>query len=259
MMKDSKDILKAQTKAVRAYRWKKIKSNKCRWFCFVLCFLLLIACPFICNLHFQSDTYPILNALLTILFNVSIGYFTGFIVYLFITFFPTTKRDVITRDRIYLNLYFVSQAFKSIESKIFPGIGEINHDKYTCQIFNFLVVDANVSTIEADELLSKKLTVNGKNYAFVLTCLKFACQDVSRMIMSYGRDMENSDLEALTDIAKLKEDLVNAREGDVFCYVDLYNFISEFFVKGHLGLMHLVNTYKVYKYSDYEAELIKID
>lgn len=259
MMKDSKDILKAQSKAVRAYRWKKIKSNKCMWICFVICILLLFACPFICNLHFQSDTYPILNALLTILFNVSIGYFTGFIVYLFITFFPTTKRDVITRDGIYFNLYLVSQAFKSVESKNFPGIGKINRDKYTCQLFNFLVVDANVSTIEADKPLSKKLTVNEKNYAFVLSRLKFACQDISRMITSYGRDMENSDLEALTDIAQLEEDLVNARKGDVFCYDYLYYFINEFVAKGHQRLMYLVYKYKVYKYSDYEAERIKID
>ena len=116
MMKDSKDILKAQSKAVRAYRWKKIKSIKCMWICFVICILLLFACPFICNLHFQNDTYPILNALLTILFNVSIGYFTGFIVYLFITFFPTTKRDVITRVGIYFNLCLISEDLKSIVS-----------------------------------------------------------------------------------------------------------------------------------------------
>ena len=66
-------------------------------------------------------------------------------------------------------------------------------------------------------------------------------------------------LEALTDIAQLEEDLVNARKGDEFCYDDLYNFINEFVALGHQRLMHLIYTYKVYKYSDYEAERIKIN
>lgn len=259
MTKDTKDILKAQSRAVREYRTQRIKSNKLMWIFFAASIVCLIVCPFLCNLYFQSDICPVINALLSILFNVSIGYFTGFLVYLFVSFFPTTKENVITRDGIYFNLYLVSQAFKSVESKIFPGIGEVNRDKYTSQLFNFLVVDANVSTIEADKPLSKKLTVNEKNYAFVLSRLKFACQDISRLITSYGRDMENSDLEALTDMAQLEEDLVNARKGDEFCYDDLYNFINEFVAQGHQRLMHLVYTYKVYKYSDYEAERIKIN
>ena len=259
MMKDSKDILKAQSKAVRAYRWKKIKSNKCMWICFVICILLLFSCPFICNLHFQNDTYPILNALLTILFNVSIGYFTGFIVYLFITFFPTTKRDVITRDGIYFNLCLISEHLKSIESKILPGIGAANYEKYTSKLFNFLVVNSAVVDIHDESSKPKQLLINEANFAFVLRNLKFAFQDINRLIVSYGREIQNSDLELLVDIANLEENLRNAKNGNEFNYDALCLFIDEFQSKGNLRLMHIVNTYRLYRYSDYNSERIKID
>lgn len=245
--------------AIKALRCQRIKENKAVWLLFGLSSLLAFLCPLLINYKFCDISYPIENAVLNGVANISFGYFSGFLVYLFITFIPNTKKEVMAWDSIYFRLYLLSNALESIDKHILPDIGAINVKTYESSVFNFLVDKANVLDISDEEQIPKTLPVNERHFTFVLRLLTMVQRDVNLIITTYSNELEYSDVEILMNLSGLKDDFMDAKRGDYYLGDTLICFISSLHSLGNLQLRHVANKYCLYGYCEYKIERIKIN
>lgn len=245
--------------ALKSLRCQRMKDNKTVWFLFGLSIILAFLCPLLINYKFCEISYPTVNAILNWLANISFGYLSGFLVYLFITFFPDTKREVMARDSIYFRLYLLSSVLDAFDKHILPDIGAINVKTYESSVFNFLVNNLKVSDISDDEQIPETLPVNEGHFIYMLRHLTTVQRDINLIISAYSNELDHSDVELLMNLSGLKDNLMDAKNGNYYSRDSLELFISSLHSLGNLQLMHLVNKYNRYKYCNYKIERIKIN
>lgn len=242
--------------ALRALRWDRAKKNKVLWGLFVLSFVLSFLCPLLINLEFCDIFYPTENAVLNGLANISFGFFSGFLVYLFSSFLPGTKRDIEIIDSIYFSLYNISVLLDMIDKHfLHENEKKINPREFEAKLYNFVVKGANISDILDANAKREILYANTNNIRFLSRRLSLLSNYVERLITSYGREMKSHEIERLSLISNLKSLLLESVEGngetlneDKICH-----FVTLYYTYTRIFLNNMIWEYNFYKYCNYNC------
>lgn len=244
-----KEYQKRKTKVLKAIRWRRIKENKCPWIVFALSFLIPIT-SLILKCIFSCPECSFIYKITTWLENISYGYFSGFIVYLLISFCPETKKVIETKDSIYFQLHLIWSQLDSLYHKFTPEGCKIDYRICQTLLYNFLVKDARITDFNDKEQLLKDPVVNERNYCFVKNNLSYLNQNIDKLITAYGRDMNNDEVELLFDLSKLETELIESLNAEGINYKEkgLEMFIDKFSTKAYIRFRHIYYSYSFYKF-----------
>jgi hypothetical protein len=248
------DHFTSKKDALKALRYDRIRKNKFLWILFLLSVVLSFVCPFLINHVFCDIFYPTENAILNGLANISCGYFSGFLVYLFSSFFPETKRDIEIRDSIFFNLYIISTYLENIEKDFIPE--DVKRDSKTVRtnLCNYLVQNANLKNFwRVDDLPSASI-VNKIHFGAMKMRLTLLNEQTEKLITSYRRELRSEEIEDLSSLANLKkmfEVCVNSSKTE-YHNDKLYYFIIDYTQYSHLFYSRVCPEYKRFKYCKYD-------
>ncbi len=236
--------------ALCAFRRHKIKRDKWSWILFLASIILAVVCPFLLNYCF-CYWYPFENSLLTVISTISVGYLTGFMVYIFNTFLPSTKREVQTRDKIYFNLYLISNQLNNIDVGFTDG-HRLEQEDYNSKFYNYLVKDANIQSIYKEESLPEPACVKNNHHILHRQLSKLGL-DIQNLVSSHGRYMKGDEIESLMKMSALKEDYLNAIDNEKNVYKNIYlvGFIDQFYCLCNIFFRKICHDYELYKYDKY--------
>ena len=242
---------KKEKKIRCAYRWKRIKEKKCPWVAFALSFLIPIICLILkgvfpcpeCSFTYKVSTW---------LENISYGYFSGFVVYLFISFFPETKKDVKTKDKIYFQLSLIWFQLDSFYHQFAPEGSKI--DFRICQTFlyNYLVADARITDFNDEKQLLRNPSINKNYFNFIKENLANLSQSIDKLIMVFGHDMNSDEVDLLIDLSRAETELMNSvnEEDGHYKDGDLESFINYFSTKAYIQFHHIYHSYSFYNFCE---------
>ena len=239
--------------ALRALRGDRVKKNKFLWFLFALSFVFSFLCPLLINLKYCDIFYPTENAILNGFANISFGYFSGFLVYLFSSFFPETKRDVEIMDSIYFNLYNISMTLDYIEQDFLPENAKVNTKIIRTNLCNYLVKDRIIEHFDTTEDLPSTLIVDCIHYKALEMRLTIVSDLIDKLITSYRRELRSEEIHYLSSLANVKDLLKKIVENDnVSINKDgLYIFIMDYIQYRILFYSKVCPNYMRYKYCKY--------
>ena len=246
--------------ALYAFRWNRVWKNKILWFLFVISILLSILCPIFTNTLFDQYFYPVTNAILNGLSNISFGYLSGFLVYLFSSFFPDTKREVEIKDSIYFNLFLISETLNIIDNDFIPDDIPISRKEYESKLYNYLVANGNTLDVSDKKTLPTTAYINIKCFFKLSRRLSLIKEEVDNLISSYGREMDSSEIEYLNKLSGLYSSFMKSADDIKSTYIEDYFdiFIMDFISYGHVQFKHIWYEYERFKYCDYNITRTKI-
>lgn len=252
-----KEQLKREKRVLRTFRWHKVKESKIVWILFCLSILAAFLCPFLICVYSCDIFYPIAYALLSAISNISFGYISGFIVYLYVTFLPSTRKEVDNIDGIYFKLYMISENLNTIDKKVVGNIDRMNSKDYVKCFVNYLVADFN----EAEKYHKDIVHIDKVHYDCIKYFYTYINQEVESIIASFGHEMPNSDVEKLTTSSQLYTEFTSflIDDNSACSLIQLVDFVEEFASYWHLIYRHICNDYNLYKYCDYEISILKMD
>ena len=243
----------SKKEALRALRYDRIRKNKFLWILFLLSVVLSFVCPFLINHVFCDIFYPTENAILNGIANISFGYFSGFLVYLFSSFFPGTKRDVEIMDSIFFNLYIISTYLGNIESDFMPE--DIKRDSKTVRtnLCNYLVQNANLKNFRCSDDLPSTCIVDKIHFKAVEMRLTLLNEQTEKLITSYRRELRSEEIEDLSSLANLIKKLEVCVDSSMKEYKKeaLYYFVIDYIQYSHLFYSRVCPEYKRFKYCKY--------
>ena len=243
----------SKKEALRALRYDRIRKNKFLWILFLLSVVLSFVCPFLINHVFCDIFYPTENAILNGIANISFGYFSGFLVYLFSSFFPGTKRDVEIMDSIFFNLYIISTYLGNIESDFMPE--DIKRDSKTVRtnLCNYLVQNANLKNFRCSDDLPSTCIVDKIHFKAVEMRLTLLNEQTEKLITSYRRELRSEEIEDLSSLANLIKKLEVCVDSSMKEYKKeaLYFFVIDYIQYSHLFYSRVCPEYKRFKYCKY--------
>lgn len=242
--------------ALKALRWRKVRENKIVWILFCLSILSAFICPILINIYCDVIFYPISNAILDALSNISFGYLTGFLVYLLGSFLPSTKKEIEIKDSIYFNLYMISENLNLLERKIVGNKDKMNYNDYVTSFYNYLVTDTRGdNNYKLNNIFIKKKHFDNIKYLYT-----FIDNEIKCLIMSYGREMLNSEVEKITRGSQLYSEFIGIKDCDFQNPQELLvDIIAEFASYWHLFFRYICEEYEEYKYCDYQVSILEID
>lgn len=247
------DHFTSKKEALRALRYDRIRKNKFFWILFLLSVVLSFVCPFLINHVFCDMFYPNENAILNGLANISCGYFSGFLVYLFSSFFPGTKRDIEIMDSIFFNLHIISTCLENIESDFLPE--DVKRDSKTVRtnLCNYLVQNANLKDFRVSDDLPSTCIVNKIHFEAIKMRLAMLNEQTEKLITSYRRELRSEEIEDLSALANLKKTLGDSVNNSKTEYNKdrLYYFIFDYIAYSHLFYSRVCPEYKRFKYCKY--------
>ena len=247
------DHFTSKKDALKALRYDRIRKNKFLWILFLLSVVLSFVCPFLINHVFCDIFYTTENAILNGLANISCGYFSGFLVYLFSSFFPETKRDIEIRDSIFFNLYIISTYLENIESDFMPE--DVKRDSKTVRtnLCNYLVQNANLKNFRCSDDLPSTCLVDKIHFKAMEIRLTLLNEQTEKLITSYRRELRSEEIEDLSSLANLKKMFeVCVNSGKTEYHNDkLYYFIIDYIQYSHLFYSRVCPEYKRFKYCKY--------
>lgn len=240
--------------ALRALRWDRAKKNKVLWGLFVLSFVLSFLCPLLINIEYCAIFYPTLNAVLNGLANISFGYFSGFLVYIFSSFFPSTKKDIEIIDSIFFNLYLISELLNTISDDFIPDNKRINSNTFECSLFNYLVEGSVLNEIKDLDNLPDTLRINNANYIAIEMRLALVNENIDKLVTSYRRELKSNEIEVLTSLSNVKNELIDSVDSSktVANKDRLSIFIMNYygyFLQFHISVCSEYSRYKYCKYN----------
>lgn len=245
--------------ALRALRWDRVKKNRVLWGLFVLSFVLSFLCPLLINIEYCAIFYPTLNAVLNGLANISFGYFSGFLVYLFGSFLPGTKRDIEIIDSIYFSLYNIS-VLLDMTDKHFLHENEkrLKGPEFEAKLYNFIVKDANVSDILEANAKRGPLYANTNNLKFLSRRLSLLNNNIEQLITAYGREMKSDEIARLSSMSKLESALLESIDDNGVTLDEdrVYLFVSDYYQYTHLVFDYIISCYNRYKYCEYNCSRV---
>ena len=245
--------------ALRALRWDRVKKNKVLWFLFVLSFVLSFMCPLLINLKYCDIFYPTENAVLSGLANISFGYLSGFLVYMFSSFFPNTKKEIEIIDSIFFNLYLISYHLNSINQCFIPDNKKCNSNTFECSLFNYLVKGDNINDIKEIDCLSDTLIANAVNFIALEKKLNLVNEYVDKLVTSYRRELKGNEIEVLTSLSNVKNELMESVDSSrkIVSKDRLSIFMMNYY--GSLLQFHnrVCSAYSRYKYCKYNISRFK--
>lgn len=198
--------------------------------------------------------YPTENAILNGTANISFGYFSGFLVYLFSSFYPGTKRDVEIMDSIYFNLYNISMVLEHIEQDFLPENAERNSKTIRVSLCNYLVKDANIKHFSTTDNLPSTLIVNKYHYKALEMRLAMLNELIDKLITSYRRELKSVEIEDLSSLAKLKDSLTKSVDNIKmeFNKDGIYFLIMDYIQYSRLFYSRVCPEYMRFKYCKYD-------
>ena len=247
-----KDNYNNKAEALRALRWHKIKANIIPWSFFVLSAFLCCFCPVLINYYYDSFLYPSYNAFLNALSSISAGYFTGFLVYLFINFLPSTEKEVVIHNNIYSILFEISMFLKSAETSIYEGNDKLTLEQKKQLIHRFLALSTKNEVSEDGRWVRfvTKLPINHDNHNYLESILNQLNEYFDILIKSYGRNMESDEILQLSKMSFVKKKLDMSVESNKSYYFSLFfdGFIDSMAKLESSGIAPLCNKYGHFKY-----------
>ena len=242
---------KKEKKIRCAYRWKRIKENKCPWVAFALSFLIPIICLILkgvfpcpeCSFTYKVSTW---------LENISYGYFSGFVVYLFISFFPETKKDVKTKDKIYFQLNLIWFQLDFLYHTFAPEGSKIDYRVCQTFLYNYLVEGAKITDFNDKKQLLKSPAINKKYFNFIKDRLANLSQSIDKLIMVFGQDMNSDEVNILIDLSRAETELLDSVNVDNGHYKEdcLELFIEDFSTNAYIIFTHVFHSYSFYNFCE---------
>lgn len=255
---DKKDL------AIRAYRWQTIKEHSILWILFVLSILFSVACPILINSYFTAEISPMINAIISGVANISYGYLSGFLVYLFGTFLPSTKREVELKDNIFFQLTLIFDRFLGVEEKILSYTSEMSTKGYQKILYNYLVSGFAIENDILDmELQPDFPLVDEDHFSSLQDNLIYTSALIDEFLTAYKRELDSGDLEILNKMKHMKESLEETIEknlpasGNSARRYDnkwLTHFVSDFHFCFRVQFVYICKKYERHKYCDYEIK-----
>lgn len=231
-----------------AYRWDKIKENKCPWIIFILSFFIPIV-----SLSLKSF-FPCLESYKVFVWleNISYGYFSGFIVYLFISFFPETKKDVKTKDKIYFQLSLIWFQLDFFYHQFAPEGSKIDYRICQTFLYNNLVEGGGITDFNNKKLLLKSPAINKKYFNFIKDRLANLSQSIDKLIMVFGQDMNSDEVNILIDLSRAETELLDSVNVDNGHYKEdcLELFINDFSSRAYILFTHVFHSYSFYNFCE---------
>ena len=251
-----KEQKKKEKKIRCAYRRNRIKENKWPWIVFAFSFLIPIICLILkgvfpcpeCSFAYKVSAW---------LENISYGYFSGFIVYLFISFIPETKKDVKTKDKIYFQLYLIWFQLDSLYHKFAPEGSKIDYRICQTFLYNCLVEDAKITDFNDKKQLHKNPSINKNYFNFIKENLANLSQSIDKLIMVFGHDMNSDEVDLLIGLSRAETELMNSVNEEDGHYKDDYLelFINSFSTKAYILFRHIYHSYSFYNFCETDIKL----
>ena len=253
-----------ESSAIWAYRWQTIKGHSILWILFALSILFSVACPILINSFFSAELFPITNAIISGVANISYGYLSGFLVYLFGTFLPSTKREVKLKDTIFFQLYLIFNSFLLTEEKILSYTPAISAKEYQIILYNYLVSGFVLTTdlLNMDSQSDFPL-VNEDHYSSLLQGLTYISDLITEFLGAYKKELDSQDLEVINKIYHMNDSLKETIEKSLLTsnkptrrYDNkwLTHFVSDFYFYFRTQFVYVCKKYERYKYSDFEIK-----
>lgn len=247
-----KELQQKRKAAIRDYRWNEIKKQWILWCLFAMSIILSIVCPLLLSLYVSTEKLPSLHAILTCFGNISFGYLSGFLVYLFGSFLPTTKEAVEINDGIYFMLCLISEWFDEIENLFLPENKKVSIREYENRLFNYLVVDANVTTnINDKDARPAQLLINRDNRKRLDIYLEHLKFKINELLKIYNRELKSSEVKELYDVAALKslfDDITLNDTIETFSDKQLLRYIGFFQYCARVTFRKVCKEHERYKY-----------
>lgn len=203
-MYNYKETVEKEKAALRKYRGDAIKTNKWPWV--LLLFSLTI--PAIIVVAPSSESFWC--KLIKFAENFSLGLFTGLVVYVFVTFLPSTRKKAKAIDAIYFQLFIISELLDSIYYKFAPQNSYKDFRVFETMLYNFLVKDAHITDFNNKDQLHKTSIVNRAKYRYLIKMLSRIDTDIHKLITSYSQYIKNEDIATLLQLTQLKSDLAES-------------------------------------------------
>lgn len=247
-MHDIKDLI------IREYRWQKIQQHKTLWILFVLSIVFSLSCPFLRIVYVNSDTLPKLSAVIEGVGNISYGYLSGFLVYMFTSFFPSTKGEVEVYNRISSHLMRVFMVINNVSYQTgFEVKGENEH--FTEETCRFLVEGSEKEENSFKKESGKKsVRINVENYNYMHMRLTEASLMIKQLLKSYFRELKSKEIDELNKMASMSTMLEGVRSKSPNKMVDerkLQDFAAtlEYSLSSFYKIYH---DYRRYEYKVYD-------
>lgn len=242
-MNQYQETIKKEKEALRKYRIHVIKKNKWPWI--LLAISLII--PAIIVLIPSCESFYC--KLIKFAENLSFGLLTGLLVYIFVTFLPSTKKRVKAIDAIYFQLYLISNHLDAIYYQFAPQKSRKDFRVFQTLLYNFMVKGAHIKDYNNEEQRQKTPNVNRESYNYLIKTLSYIDTNINNLITSYSQDIRNEDIVALLQLAQLKSDLANSLlNDDVFNANLLELFITNFCRLCCFEIPNVYREYEKYKY-----------
>lgn len=250
--------------AIRAYRWQTIKEHSILWILFALSILFSVACPILINSYFPAELSPKINAIISGIANISYGYLSGFLVYLFGTFLPSTKKEVELKDNIFFQLTLIFDRFLGVEEKFLSYTPDISAKEYQKILYNYLVSGFAIENdiLDMDSQPDFPL-VDEDHFSSLQYDLIFTSALIDEFLMAYKSELDSDDLEILNKLNHMKESLEETIEKNLppsrnparrYDNNWLTHFVSDFHFYFRVQLVYICKKYEKCKYCDYEIK-----
>lgn len=261
-MANDKELQIRRANAIRAFRWQTIKENGVLWFLFILSILFSIVCPVVINSFFSVETHPNTNAIISGIANISYGYLSGFLVYLFGTFLSSTKKHVEQQDNIFFQLTLIYDSLLKAEERFISYTPEVCSKEYQVVLYNHLVSGFTIKNdiIEID-LQPDFPLVNEDHYSTLLSDLEYTSTLLNEFIGAYRMELESKEMEVINKVRQLAKSLEETIEIHLPTYSNsvrrydnkhLILFVSDFYFHFRTQFVYLCKKYEKFKYCDYE-------
>ena len=239
--------------ALRALRRDRIKRNKVLWGFFVLAFILSFLCPILVNYIFCDIFYPTENAILNGLANISFGYFSGFLVYLFSSFLPESKRDIEIIDSIYFKLYDISMMLEDIEQDFLPENVKSTPSIIRTNFCNYLLKDGNVEQFNTTDDLPTIISIDKIHFRALELRLSWIKEEIDKFIASYRRELRSDEIQCLLWLSSLKDALMKIVDSNnsAINKDSFFMFIANYIHYRILFYGTVCPNYMRYKYCEY--------
>lgn len=249
--------------AIRAYRWKTIKEHSILWILFVLSILFSVVCPILLNSNFSTEMFPMINAIISGVANISYGYLSGFLVFLFGAFLPSTKKEVELKDIIFFQLSLIFDSFLRVENKFLLYTPEISTKEYQNILYNYLVSGFTITNDIFTDSQPDFPLVDEEHYSSLQNDLIYTSALIDEFLMAYKRELDSEDLEVINKMNHMKNSLeetiekhLPASDNSARRYDNMWltHFVSDFCFYFRTQFMYICKKYGRYKYCDYEIK-----
>ena len=187
--------------------------------------------------------------LIKFLENLSFGLLTGLVVYIFVTFLPSTRKRAKAIDAIYYRLYVILKQLDQIYNQFAPQNSKKDFRVFETLLYNFLVKGAQISDFNDEDQLYKSPIVNKDHYNYLIKMFSYINININNLITSYSQDIRNEDISTLLKITELKSDLTKALiNDDVFNKELLELFVTYYSQLYCFEFPHVYREYERYKY-----------